>query len=154
MQTAVDQSYAAHRSRFRIAIFEAAGAGKLGGQGGEQERGVVLGGQLDGLLALVLGDLDVGRHVVCRVDRADDPLSTDLATALFPLVVFSLLPTRAPLLARSLSVLLFLSLSLSLLLTLFPPFLPMFRLSIRFFLEFRPSVLAHEKENTKNLKLA
>lgn len=114
MQTAVNQSYAAHRSRFRIAIFEAAGAGKLGGQGGEQERGVVLGGQLDGLLALVLGDLDVGRHVVCRVDGADDPLSTDLATALFPLVVFSLLPTRAPLLARSLSVLLFLSLSFSL----------------------------------------
>lgn len=44
MQTAVDQSYAAHRPRFRIAIFEAAGAGKLGGQGGEQERGIVLGG--------------------------------------------------------------------------------------------------------------
>lgn len=63
MQPAIIQSHAPHGFILGIAIFEARSARKLGRQRAQQQRAVVLGGQLDRLLALILCHLQIlDRH--------------------------------------------------------------------------------------------
>lgn len=63
MQPAIIQSHAPHGFILGVAIFEARSARKLSGQRAQQQRAVVLGGQLDRLLALILRHLQIlDRH--------------------------------------------------------------------------------------------
>lgn len=64
VQSAVDESDTAQGAGLGIAVLEAASARELGRHGCKQERVVLLGWQLDRLVALVLGDLDVRGHVL------------------------------------------------------------------------------------------
>lgn len=63
MQAAIIQAHAPNRLVLRIAVFEARGARELGRQCAEQQRAIVLGRQLDRLLALIFGHLQIlDRH--------------------------------------------------------------------------------------------
>lgn len=70
MEAAVDQPDAPHAAALSMAVFEATSAGELSHEGRQQQCVVVLGGDLDGLVVLVLAHLNVAAHVDHRVGPA------------------------------------------------------------------------------------
>lgn len=69
VQAAVHQPDAPHATALGMTVLEAAGAGELRHEGREQQRVVILRGDLNGLVVLVLAHLDVAAHVDHRVGR-------------------------------------------------------------------------------------
>lgn len=62
VEPALAQPDAPPRPGVRVAELEPAGAGELGREGREEEGPVLLGRELDGLVAFLLGDRDVAAH--------------------------------------------------------------------------------------------
>lgn len=63
MQDALHQPHAPHALRHRVAVAQPTRPGELRRHGGQQHRAVILRGDLDGLVVLVLRDPDVLRHL-------------------------------------------------------------------------------------------
>lgn len=69
VQAAVHQPDAPHAAALGMTVLEAAGAGELRHEGREQQCVVILRGDLNGLVVLVLAHLNVAAHVDHRVGR-------------------------------------------------------------------------------------
>lgn len=73
MQSTFAQPDPPHGPRIRVPVAESAGSGELGRQRAQQQRAVVLRGELDRLLALVFGHLQIlHRHSSSRTHSPDD----------------------------------------------------------------------------------